>query len=41
MPHSRERVALMMTVIGKMEEQVGRKKRERPGEGGRLVRTSV
>ena len=36
MPHARERVALMRTVVGRMEELVGRKKRLRPVDGGKL-----
>lgn len=39
-PHAEERAALMATVIRKVEEQVGRRGRERPGESGRIVRVT-
>ena len=36
-PHAEERAALMATVIRRAEEHVGRRGRDRPGEGGKVV----
>ena len=37
-PHAEERAALMATVIRRAEEHVGRRGRDRPGEGDNLVK---